>query len=530
MFVEIPTRLDMVPSLDTIERDVMAGLLGDADRLDESAENEDFYQLQNAGYIERREAEDEQEFQRRPKRTSKLLRCVIRKLSEPLYNPGPVRHWDGEAGIDSFLQQVYQDVSLNTRMQQADRAACLNHVAALQIEATGDVRRPLRVWLWKGHEFAVFCHDGDPCTPWAVCTLDQVPGPDQGTVRTRYRVWSAAERRTYLSHPWKSIKVQGERIRIGGRQVEIMVAAESGDSPYPGVLPFVFIRNEPVECDFWSSGLGTSLRECNRDLDRALSDLAQHVSTFLNPFQWARNISVSTRFFSRVGKFLHLKADPSTRAGDSKGEPEVGILQPSLAVEQAWYDLKTYADETLEELEVPLTLVRTDDPREMSGVAIQAKASPLVMRTRARQPAFTEYEVAFAATALAVAGIWYQQPALVVSASDPHLTVVWPEPRVLETNTAEGLQALQTEIDLGLTDPIEVLARVRGLTIEQAEELAETIAERRKRWNEIMAGLEAPATPDADLPGEVAEDEGGDVAEGREPDSGDKTEGTEGTE
>lgn len=479
-----------VPSLDEADRLVREGLPGAADRLDEANLNETFYQLRNAREVERREAEDELSFQRRPKRTSKLTRCVIRKLGDPLYNPGPIRRWEGDATVDAFLQGFYADCAANTRMQQADRAAMLNHVAALQIEATGDPRRPLRVWLWKGHEFEVFCADGDPCTPYAVATMDTVPGPERGTVLTRYRLWSASERRTYLSAPWTYMRGSGgQRFRIGGQQVERLVESESGPSPYPGVLPFVFVRAEPPECDFWSGGIGTALRECNKDLDRALSDLAQHVDTFLNPVRWARNISILERFSAPVGTYVHLKPDPAIRAGTMAGEPEIGALQHQLAVEAAWYDLKTYADTTLEELEVPLTVVRTDDPRDLSGVAIQAKAAPLVARTRARQPQFSETEAEFAAVALAVAGIWYGQGRLLVAATDPKLVTVWPEPRVLETSTAEGLQALQTELDLGLTDPIEALARTRGVTLDQAVELAEQIALRRRRWRELMGGL-----------------------------------------
>ena len=93
------------------------------------------------------------------------------------------------------------DVEVNVRMQQADRAASLNHVAALQVEATGDPLRPLKLWLWKGHELAVFCRDNDPLEPWAVVTIERIPA-GTGRLRTRYRVWTAFERRTYLTEPW----------------------------------------------------------------------------------------------------------------------------------------------------------------------------------------------------------------------------------------------------------------------------------------------------------------------------------------
>lgn len=507
-----------VPDLGEAESQVREGLPASADRLDVANLNEIFYRMENTREIERREAEDELSFQRRPKRTSKLVRCVVRKLSEPLYNPGPVRRWEDDAAIDAFLQGIYADCGVNARMQQADRGAMLNHVAALQIEATGNPQRPLRVWLWKGHEFEVFCYPDDPCTPYAVVTLDTIPGPERGTVRTRYRLWSATERRTYLSVPWTRLRgTGGQRFRIGGQQVETVVLDESGPSPYPGVLPFVFVRAEPPECDFWQGGIGTALTEANKDLDRALSDLAQHVDEFLNPVRWARNVSILGRLTAPVGKYVHLKADPAVRAGNMTGQPEIGALQHQLAVESAWYDLKTYADSTLEELDVPLTLVRTDDPREMSGVAIQAKSSPLVARTRARQPQFSEIETEFAAVALAVAGVWYGEASYLRAAADPKLVTVWPEPRILETTTAEGLQAIQTELDMGLLDPIEALARTRGITLEQAEELAEQIAERRKRWQELMANV--IEDPDQENAADARRDQGEGEGEGGDSES-----------
>src|SRR4051794_12154294 len=118
--------LESVPSLDTIEAEVRAGLPGDAQRLQCAYDNEQFYRLRNEAYIERREAEDETSFAERPKLTADLTRAVVRKLGNPLYKPGPTRLWQGHAAADAFLQKFWQDAAINARMQAANRAAILN--------------------------------------------------------------------------------------------------------------------------------------------------------------------------------------------------------------------------------------------------------------------------------------------------------------------------------------------------------------------------------------------------------------------
>jgi hypothetical protein len=479
-----------VPSLDTIEAEVRAGMPGESARWECATTNEDFYQLRNKSYIERRKAEDDTAFQNRPKRTSHLTRTVIRKLAEPLYNPGPTRTLANSGAVDTWLQGVYADAHINARMQSADRAATLNDVAALQVEATGDPKRPIRVWLWKAHEFAVFCPPDDPLTPWAVCTREIVPDQSR-KVRTRYRLWSAAERRTFLTEPFDDARM------AGGRRADLMVADESGPTPYPGVLPFSFVRNEPPECKFWDGGIGTALRECNREVDRGLSDIAEHLQTFLNPKGFVSNVALSTRFTDRVDGFIHLRPMPGASEGENKIEPRVWYLQATLGVQEAWYDLRAYSDQTLEELDVPLTTVRTDSSTDLSGIAIVAKTLPLLNRTRNRQPQFTEAETDLAGKALAVGGVWYRQATLTAAARDPRLMLVWPEPS-FPLPTPERDAGDEFELAQGLADPIEVLAKRRGLTIDQAEELARQIARRRQLWTDLFTpAAPAVATPPA---------------------------------
>src|SRR5688572_28201173 len=128
MPLDVLVNPESVPPLDLVDDDVRAGLEFDRDRLDAAHDNEEFYQLRNLAYLEKRPEETEEDFDHRPKRTSKLTRTVVRKLSEPLYKPGPTRKLEGPPALDTWLQQVDADNHLNARMQSADRGATLNHV------------------------------------------------------------------------------------------------------------------------------------------------------------------------------------------------------------------------------------------------------------------------------------------------------------------------------------------------------------------------------------------------------------------
>jgi hypothetical protein len=477
------TPKDMTPPVATLAEEVQAGLPAAMARLVEAQANEDFYQMENERHLEKRPNEEQADFDARPKRYSRLTRTVIRRLTKPLYKPGPTRVWEGDETIQDFLDGIYQDVQINSRMASADRAATLNDVAALQIEATGDPEKPLRYWLWKAHEFEVFLFDNDPVNPWAVCTIERIRA-SLGQMMTRYRLWSAWERVTYLTEPWNSGRT------TGGRRAERMVPEESGPTPYPGVLPFVFVRNEPPDCRFWEGGIGSALREANESIDREMSDLAEHVEAFLNPLPWAKNLPAETRMLHKVGRFIHLPNMPGQRVGDMRSEPEIGYLQAQLGVEAAWLDIQTFADNTLEELEVPLTIVRSDAAADFSGAAIIEKQVPLIEYTQARQGDFAETEKELAAKSLAVVSVFYDGgESYRAAAEDPQLVCVWPEPRP-SIATSERNVADQWELDQGLADPIEILARRRGLTLDQAEQLARNIADRRKLWNEIMADVQ----------------------------------------
>jgi hypothetical protein len=500
---------EKTPPLSSILDDVRKGLPRERQRLEEAARAERYYQFDNPVEPLKRRDEMDDDFALRTKRFSRITRTVVRKLAEPLYNPGPTRMWEGDASVQAWLDNVYATASINARMQSADRAATLSHVAALQPETTGDLKRPVRVWLWKAHEFAVFCPENDPITPFAVATIEAVPTSDL-RVFTRYRVYTAWEYATFHSEPYG----KGSMYREAATQV----MEESGPSRTPGVLPFVFVRNEAPDSQFWAGGIGPALVSANAVADRRLTDIEDHIANYLDPIIWAKNIPANARLVRVNGEIMVVPNMPETKTGDMGEGPQLNVLQPTLGVESAWADLRAYLDTTLEELEVPLTVIRSDASTDLSGVAIVAKQLPLIDRTRARQTPFTETESELAAKMLAVAGVVGGDPALVAAARDPKLVCLWPEPKI-PLPTPERNESDEWELRMGITSPLEVLARRRGITIQQAEEVAKQVAEQTAKWNAMQPEPAAEPADDNQDPEQEeptdAEDEGQGDEEGR---------------
>src|SRR5439155_16514472 len=99
--------------LDEIASEVEAGLPLHAERLVDAHDNEEYYAGRNMAYLWRREAEDWRDYRKRPKRTSKILRRVVRALAT-IYSPGPQRQIDeGNSSSDAYLQEVYKHNHIN---------------------------------------------------------------------------------------------------------------------------------------------------------------------------------------------------------------------------------------------------------------------------------------------------------------------------------------------------------------------------------------------------------------------------------
>jgi hypothetical protein len=87
--------------LKAVQDRIESGLEDSAPRMDCARVNEDYYQLRNATYIEKRESELDVDYLRRPKRTVRLVRKAVDTLGRRLYHPGPSRNLVDESGAET---------------------------------------------------------------------------------------------------------------------------------------------------------------------------------------------------------------------------------------------------------------------------------------------------------------------------------------------------------------------------------------------------------------------------------------------
>ena len=506
---------DVGLSIDAIEAELRNGLALHSDRLVDAFVCQEFYAGRSNTWLALRESEDWIDFVKRPKRTSKLTRTVIRKLADNLYSPGPTRRLEGDATVDTWLQDVYKRNHINSLMKEADRRATLNGTAAIQVYCTGRPEQPVKLYLWGAHEFTVWGWPDDQSEPWAVATLSKEREIQGGFLMERLTatVWTRDEHRVYrgawLQAPdaYSSSYAQSCYRYLFGRELVYQSTLSgspggSGINPY-GCLPFSFVHAEPPISDFWEGAIGPALRDCNAEIDRELSDLAQHSSDAMTGDRFLVDVTESFRREKVPGRWQHLKG----RKSDDGVEPKALIVQPQLNTELIWLNINNYANMVLEELEVPLVAVHSDAATDLSGIAIVAKHLPLLDRARSRQPDFAVAETDLAAVILTAAGNYYAGDpaggptfagALLDAGGAPELSLLWPEPRMPLPTPERDLQD-KFELDEGIKSLVEVVAERDGSTHDEAKDHIERVIKDNQWLASIM-----PRPPAAALPPPVA--------------------------
>lgn len=464
----------LAESLEAIVDQVAAGLPDEAERLTEARANDDFYQCNNHLYIEKREGESQKDFEERPKRCSYLVRKAVQTLSGKLYSPPPSRTLEPE-DVSLWLNEQHARGSFDAVMASADRKAVLNDVAAIQVVCTGDPDRPVRWYTYGANEFAAWCPKDDPTNPWAVCTI-AIERPKKDKKRRVYTLYTASEVITFATEPM-------DLSQTSGGVVAKMMKKEP--NPY-GMLPFAYLHNETPVDTFWGGGIGSALRRVNQEIDRELSDLAQTIQTFSIPDKYGRNLPAAWREEKKVGRVVRLPTDAGANGDiDPAGQAEIMYLQPELNVDQIWLDIEKTANACLYELGVPLSAVRMDQQGPTSGIQVIAEQIPLLDYLKARQAHVEATERDLARLTLAIAGIHYEQPVLTAAAESAELSVVWPTPAV-PVPTPERNEDDLWELQYGFSSELEILARRKGLTRDEAIKHMERIAEDRKVWQEAF--------------------------------------------
>lgn len=483
-------------SIDAIEQLILKGLPDEHERLRVALVNKNYYDLKGWKHLGYHETETEFDKASRPHRCVGFLRKVIRTMCR-VYSPGPGRRVEDSDEADTAIAEIFEQEHANERLKEAERFAMLNKCSMIQVVATGEPDRPIRLQTLGAHEFAVWCSDKEPDEPWAVCTITVI-----SRSVTRYQLFTADEVRTYLA-----TTQQGGKANEAPRVQRDTTPGANGLNPYR-TLPFVPVHHERPCGGFWDTvDVGDFLRRANWNIDRELSDLGNHVKLFMDAILYGWNIPVDWRPVIRPGVPVIIPRQFNTV---NSPDPMLGFMQPQLAVEQVWQDARNVADQVLTDLELPLSTARGEATTVESGIALIVEQTPLLHYLTERQPYFTEVETELVRVVLLVLGYYYARPGLVAVANSLRYTALWPEP-VIPIPLPERNESDAFELENRIMSPIQLVSRRLKLTREQAVEHLQQVALDLNEYNDIMAGVEPPAgqepQPEEDDEGEPEEDE-----------------------
>ncbi len=478
-------------------KEVAEGLRNERKRMREAAENQDFLELDAARYVRMREAEDQWDYDARPKRTSGFVHQAVGRLCEHTYNPGPARTVVGDEPARKLLEAAYKGSHIDAIMQEAERTSTLNDVVAIQIRATGDDTAPVDLQVWGPDEFAVFEDPDDQRRVLSVVVVDR------WNQRTRYRAWLPDEVVTFVTDEGVTASAS---------------ARESRRDPNPyGRLPFSFVHYSIPVRRFWTTSPGSFLKHAEANVNDALSDLAETMLKYQRPIGIFTDVSVEFNPTVGPGRFLRLSSTESAYSGDGFSAPKTptaSYLQAELQIAQAWQDIQAYLSQAAEAVDLPASSLRLDYNDAPSGVSLVIHQVPLLTRARKRRPVYQWAELQLARAILECVGAVTGRPELVASAKTLDLLLAWPEPRIPIPGTDRDAGDLW-EIQLGIKSRVRVAQERFGLTPEQAVAHIKQVAEEERDTTAAIAETQrdqtrlAPGDLDglsADLESEETED------------------------
>jgi hypothetical protein len=355
-------------------KEVLAGLPNEKGRRDDAAKSLDFYEGHFKAYNPRPAGKKVG-----PVRTSLFMQRCVKTLTKLLYKQGPVRKLtapDGEDDTDyvaasEWLEKVYRHNNVNALMQKADRLTHVSHAAAIQVEADADPDCPVKLRLWDASEVYVWSDPSEPAKAAIVAVIDKY---DE---QRRLRLYDADRVTTFLTKKLDSGQTTGGTAYT---QVGQTVVSELG------VLPFSFFHYEIPTCDFWTTGPGDHLRECNDWINRRLTAMLDSCTANLDPILVVTNVREGyTVPEAKPGLTIY---PPNATMGpdDTARDPALNYLQSDPGfVAAGWEDMNNGIDHELEMIGVPPSMIRMAETAARSGESIVAEQIEPVGAAQERQ-------------------------------------------------------------------------------------------------------------------------------------------------
>lgn len=377
--------------------------------------------------------------------TNNVYKTIVNKISR-VYSSGV----DREFG-DEKMEEVYKENRIDKYMKQANRYVNAFNDVIMQIGWDSDNDKPRFLFRYP-HKTKVRLDSNGNHSEVEYFVSKMKDGQE------RWAFWSKSE------HYYKIYNKQGDATK------EYMDGNEDGLNPY-GVLPFIFFQNGFRDSSFWDMHSGNDLIEVTLDV------------AVYNTF---KNYMIKWQSFKQI-------VVQGTNVGAIKGQ----ILDPSQAltvegddVKLDVLDLQANIKELRETIESQATNVAINysiSPSQFrmsgqvsSGFSLQMENSGLDEFTKEQQSDFIQYEKELYKLLVTVGNVeganFSESAEFNVSFND----ITYAESPETTANTREK------NINLGLTNPIEIIQNKYNITEEEAKAKYEENIKYRNVGNEQL--------------------------------------------
>ena len=449
-----------------IEAEILRGLPNETERLDQAKKNIAVY---NGTYHDPEITYWDRD--KRARRDLPLMGKVIDALTAYPYQESPTRHIADNKEATDYLAKVYEQNRITTLLRASDRYRHAADLFALQVQATNDPNKPIKIFSWTADSLVVWTDSDDQTTPVAVCVIDRFDN------QTRYRLWTASECRTYITKKWN-----GET--SGGRVPTLQIVEKN----LYGVLPFVFFHALPPITQFIEGGPGDTLSRMEQHINFRLMEDADHLR-FSKPRGFLLGVQGDKDLIHRprAGEWDRFGPNPPKDARDNFGSnPDVKWIAPPFDwLDKEWDDLRYYWNWMLESVGVPAASIPLDKAiiATVSGAALIARNIPLFLYARNTQEQYRYYEQDLAKLVFTITDKIY---GMYGDAIDKPLAITFGEvvPDMPPDSPDDYLDGLA---DRGELSQIQVIMRRMGLTREQAIEHLDQVAKDEAEIAKIKA-------------------------------------------
>lgn len=435
-------------------------------------------------FLDRHEAEADEEYIDRPGRLSTNLTKLVIKILSKLYAKPPTRKpKEGTPEhVKAALTEMWSDPLFNQTLAEADKMVRLLGVVAIRPFFEPDRPGKILIWPFLSHQIRVLPDAGAPWKPAAVIERVQ---PFQQDENTRV-LWTD---KFYVQWCGGAPIAEGDFERFERHGL--------------GRVPHTIVKDEPSYTSFFVDGIGRTLCPRHASINERLTNL--HEIEALQGFAVAECInpeSSKPRMGPRTAVVFRPKADS---AGQVKPFG-INFKNPGAPIVALRESLEADIRDVLRDHGIPeAALGAAIQQRQLSGAAIRATMQPLQEDRDQRSRVWSERETDLADSCLRIRREYDGAFSYTPAAERPQFTTHYSKPDT-PMDTGEKVKRDEFDIATGKKSPPDLMMEDEPERYEDRDKAKtkwlENLAEQREAG---MAGAETDpnlAPFGADAPGD----------------------------